>query len=149
MDPCASDLLFQLDLRDAGGETNINLIHKTVADDFLKALLEINQVVPGGISFKDVFRDSAMQARRRAAYEAGRGAGARRPGTSSHEAGMAVDVALVDVQKNPIIVDIFAKHGWIRPFDNEAWHFEPTPLFNKSLIPAAQEYFRNCTPKKI
>jgi len=148
-DPCASNLLVEFDLRDAGGEKNINLIHKTVADGFLKALLEINQVVPGGISFKDVFRDSAMQARRRAAYEAGRGAGARRPGTSSHEAGMAVDVAMVDVNKYPVIVGIFAKYGWIRPFNKEPWHFEPEPLFDKSLIAAAQEFFRNCTPMKI
>jgi RHS repeat-associated protein len=148
-DLCASDLLIEFNLRDAGGETNINLIHKSVADDFLKALLEINQAVPGGISFKDVFRDSAMQARRRAAFEAGRGAGARRPGTSSHEAGMAIDVAMVDVRKHPVIVGIFAKYGWIRPFNHEPWHFEPTPVFNKGLIPAAQEFFRNCTPTKI
>ena len=45
-DLCASDLLVEFNLRDAGGEKNINLIHIAVADDFLKALLEINQAVP-------------------------------------------------------------------------------------------------------
>ncbi len=144
-DPCASQLLVIFNLRDAGGEPNINLIHRSEAENFLNALLEINAVVPGGIGFKDVFRDSAMQARRRAAFEARRGPGARRPGTSSHEAGLAVDVALTDVQKNPIVVDIFAKYGWIRPFKDEDWHFEPK-TFSASMIREAQEYYRNCVP---
>ena len=140
-DPCAERLLVAFDLRDAGGEANINLMHHSIADDFLNTLLEINDAIPGGISFRDVFRDSAMQARRRAAYLAGRGAGARRPGTSSHEAGMAVDVAIGDVNQD--VVDIFASYGFVRPFANEDWHFE-ADTFNANLIQPAQNYYNNC-----
>jgi len=138
-------LLVPFNLRDAGGEANINLIHASVAPGFQNALLEINASTPGGIAFRDVFRDSAMQARRRAAFESGRGAGARRPGTSSHEAGMAVDVAMQYV--NPGVVQSFANQGWIRPFKKEPWHFEPTASFNVGLIPKAQEFYRNCVPR--
>ena len=142
-DPCAERLLVPFDLRDAGGEANINLIHNSVSDDFLNALLEINDVVPGGISFRDVFRDSAMQARRRAAWEARRpGANpARRAGTSSHEAGMAVDVAIGDVNQD--VINIFANHGWVRPFPDEPWHFE-ADTFNATLIRPAQNYYNHC-----
>jgi D-alanyl-D-alanine carboxypeptidase len=49
----------------------------------------------------------------------GRGNGANRPGTSSHEDGLALDVKNYEEWKDALIIN-----GWVRPFlPKEPWHF--------------------------
>jgi hypothetical protein len=67
-----------------------------------------------------------------AAYQAGRGAPAARPGRSLHESGLAVDIDNSSTGGADAIdrMGIAAKYGFYRPFKNspgkkkELWHFE-------------------------
>jgi LysM repeat protein len=55
-------------------------------------------------------------------YLSGQGAPANPPGTSSHELGIAVDVA--DPSMRSVVDQIGGSYGWSAPYSNEWWHVQ-------------------------
>jgi LysM repeat protein len=55
-------------------------------------------------------------------YLSGQGAPANPPGTSSHESGLAVDLATPEMRS--IVDEIGPAYGWYAPHANEWWHIE-------------------------
>lgn len=66
------------------------------------------------------FRTSDEQAYLYDLYLSGAGAPANPPGSSTHEAGIAVDVASPDMRS--IIDEIGSAYGWIGTIPSEWWH---------------------------
>jgi LysM repeat protein len=74
---------------------------------------------PGPLS---VFRTYEQQAQLYDLYLKGKGAPASPPGTSTHELGIAVDLA--EPEMRSVIDEIGGKYGWVAPHSNEWWHVE-------------------------
>jgi LysM repeat protein len=55
-------------------------------------------------------------------YLSGQGAPANPPGTSSHELGIAVDLA--DPSMRSVVDQIGGSYGWSAPYSNEWWHVQ-------------------------
>jgi LysM repeat protein len=55
-------------------------------------------------------------------YVSGQGAPANPPGTSSHELGIAVDLA--DPSMRSVVDQIGGSYGWSAPYSNEWWHVQ-------------------------
>jgi LysM repeat protein len=68
------------------------------------------------------FRTYEQQAYLHDLYLSGQGAPANPPGTSSHELGIAVDLA--EPEMRSVVDEIGAAHGWYAPHSNEWWHIE-------------------------
>ncbi|WP_454051255.1 D-alanyl-D-alanine carboxypeptidase family protein [Cellulomonas sp. Marseille-Q8402] len=111
---------------------------------------------PEGIT--TAWRSREFQAQLYAAFLAGTGALASKPGTSKHEVGMGLDIP--DEGENPR--DWFERrghaYGWVRT-NREAWHFEYRPRLDEhvsdapialpleadvSLTPAEAESLNEC-----
>jgi LAS superfamily LD-carboxypeptidase LdcB len=75
-------------------------------------------IYPGGPL--SAFRTYDEQAYLYDLYLSGRGAPANPPGSSTHEAGIAVDVATPDMRS--VIDQIGAAYGWIGTIPSEWWH---------------------------
>jgi hypothetical protein len=166
----ADKVLTHFNLRDDSGKLN-PYINSRAAADFLAALLEINQAIPGGIAFSRAFRTRREQEDLYARRHSNPNPVAV-PGTSRHESGFAIDVSGI-VVKTPgggyardkagnyiitplgnIIIPIFAKHGfeWGARFKDPP-HFDadPTRYGYKSraeAIAAASAYYANCIEGK-
>lgn len=69
-----------------------------------------------------VFRTYEQQAELYDLYLSGQGAPANPPGTSTHEMGIAVDLA--EPVMRSVIDDIGGNYGWVAPHSNEWWHVE-------------------------
>lgn len=74
----------------------------------------------GKVPLSSSYRTRAQQKRLYAAYEAGTGALAARPGTSMHELGLAVDVP--NVRATHPLIDECRKLGLIDDVASEKWH---------------------------
>jgi murein DD-endopeptidase MepM/ murein hydrolase activator NlpD len=68
------------------------------------------------------FRDAGQQGYLYDLFLAGQGAPANPPGTSSHELGVAVDVATPDMRR--AVDQIGATYGWYGTIPSEWWHVE-------------------------
>jgi LAS superfamily LD-carboxypeptidase LdcB len=75
---------------------------------------------PGGTV--SAYRTYEQQAALYEQYLAGVGAPANPPGTSSHELGVAVDVATPEMRS--VIDQIGAAYGWVGTIPSEWWHVE-------------------------
>jgi len=69
-----------------------------------------------------VYRTYEQQAYLYDLYLSGQGAPANPPGTSTHELGVAVDLAAPEMRA--VIDEIGAAYGWHAPHSNEWWHVE-------------------------
>lgn len=83
------------------------------------------------------YRSYAEQARLYAAYQAGTGALAAKPGTSNHNKGRAADVS---VGINPVGSSferrkVLARHGLCLPVFGEKWHVERGNTWNAAPRP--------------
>jgi RHS repeat-associated protein len=161
--PCSTQSLVKMMLQDLskdGAVKKFPYLNMEVANAFNDALLEIE----GGIGFTEVFRTTAHQTElynrylevqrewdsRSALGRLGRTppVPARPPGTSAHEAGVAFD--LPGQYLTQTIIDIFAKHGFVRAVPNDPVHFEWSGWSGLSaadqanMIKAAQDYYNKC-----
>jgi YD repeat-containing protein len=166
--PCETNKVLEFfNLRDeAPSEHIVPYINTRVSKDFLAALLEINQAIPGGIGFNSAFRTYEMQQvekqrqdERIAAFNAQpwyKKIGhtppniAMAPGTSAHEAGFAFDVPLKYMLEHSEVEQIFNKHGFGRHVAGDAVHFEwdnwqnlETPE-RRVWIQKASTFYQNC-----
>jgi LysM repeat protein len=69
-----------------------------------------------------VYRTYEEQAHLYDLYLNGKGAPANPPGSSSHELGLAVDLA--EPEMRSVIDEIGGNYGWVAPYDSEWWHVE-------------------------
>jgi TP901 family phage tail tape measure protein len=98
----------------AGSTTGLN-------PEFLRRFMAYSDRV-GPLRIVSGWRSSARQAQLYAAYLAGRGNLAARPGTSKHEVGLAIDHAPVANASMKAIARQFRLHYPVR---GEPWHVEP------------------------
>jgi D-alanyl-D-alanine carboxypeptidase len=93
------------------------LLQKAAKESLQKAIQDHPGKDP--IFINSAYRTVAQQHFLRQLYLAGRGNGANKPGTSSHEDGLALDVDNHEEWKDALI-----NNGWIRPYlPKEPWHF--------------------------
>jgi D-alanyl-D-alanine carboxypeptidase len=93
------------------------LLQKAAKDSLQKAIQDHPEKDP--IFINSAYRTVAQQYFLYQLFLAGRGNGANKPGTSSHEDGLALDIDNHKEWKDALI-----NNGWIRPYlPKEPWHF--------------------------
>ncbi len=93
------------------------LLQKAAKESLQKTIQDHPEKDP--IFINSAYRTVAQQHFLSELFQAGRGNGANKPGTSSHEDGLALDIDNHEEWKDALITN-----GWIRPYlPKEPWHF--------------------------
>jgi hypothetical protein len=112
-----SDLSHLAFLTNEPGHKVNTLLQEAAKASLQKAIQDHPKKNP--IFINSAYRTVAQQYFLHQLFLAGRGNGANKPGTSSHEDGLALDVDNHEEWKDALI-----NNGWIRPFlPKEPWHF--------------------------
>ena len=107
----------------------VNTLLQEAAKESLKKVIQ-DHPEKNPIFINSAYRTVAQQYFLHQLSLAGRGAGANRPGTSSHEDGLALDIKNHQEWKKALI-----NNGWVRPFlPQEPWHFSFQAGTNSSAI---------------
>lgn len=119
-------------LKKVSGSVNIDGLHSGFKNALYAMCGEYHKATGKTLMVTSGFRTREQQEKLWAAYKAGRGAPAARPGRSLHESGLAVDIDNASTGGADAVdrMGIAAKYGFFRPFKNapgkkkELWHFE-------------------------
>lgn len=119
-------------IKKVSGSVNIDGLHSGFKNALYAMCGEYHKATGKTLMVTSGFRTREQQEKLWAAYKAGRGAPAARPGRSLHESGLAVDIDNASTGGADAVdrMGIAAKYGFFRPFKNspgkkkELWHFE-------------------------
>ena len=119
--PNASGASFDgISFNDRNGKEKLGQIHPKVLSQFTGMAKEFTDATGKNVVVNESFRTREDQARMKEKY----GDGAAKPGSSTHEFGLAIDINTPEANKLDDM-GLMKKYGFTRPIGAETWHLEP------------------------